>query len=121
MHPVVVIFLAVNFVLLLILLFQVRRLRRRTTELAEQVAHARTVALQSVDSAAFVAPRERLITIEILNPAELAATHSRYSGLAGAVAPNLLRKIVYEKAAEIMREQFKAQGVEAEVKVRVGP
>lgn len=113
--------LVVNIVALVVLLWHVRRLRRKNIELAATVAESTAKALQSVPTEpAFVVPKSRLITIEILNPSELAATQSRFSGFAGAVAPNLLRKIVYEKAAEIMREQLEAQGVQAEVAIRVG-
>ena len=120
MNVALVVLLALNLVVLLVLLMQTRRLRRRSADLAAQVEEARAAALQSVAAPAFVPPKGRLITIEILNPSELAATQSRFSGLAGAVAPNLLRKIVYEKAVDIMREQLRAQGVEAEVAIRVG-
>jgi hypothetical protein len=37
----------------------------------------------------------RLITIEILNPIELAGARGRWAGLAGSLAPGLTNRVVY--------------------------
>jgi hypothetical protein len=58
-----------------------------------------------------------LISIEILNPAALAARESRFAGVLGSVTPSLLRGIVYKRTADTLRTQLQEYGVEAEVKV----
>lgn len=65
--------------------------------------------------ATFTAGKRRVITIEILNPLELAATQSRFGGVAGALAPRALRRIVYEQAYSNIKEQMVEEGVVAEV------
>jgi hypothetical protein len=68
---------------------------------------------------AFAAGRNRLITVEILNPLELAGAHSRLAGLAGSVAPGPVRALVYEQAAKIAKVELAKQNVEADVQVYV--
>ncbi|TSD93451.1 hypothetical protein FOS14_23145 [Skermania sp. ID1734] len=120
MSVAIVVLLVLNVVVLLALLRQTRRIGQRNSELAEEVAASAVRAAKPMDiEPLFAGTRGRLITIEILNPVELARTQSRFSGVAGAVAPNLLRKVVYERAAQIMREQLLEQGVDAEVKIHV--
>lgn len=117
----ILVVLVLNLVVLLALLRYARGIRRRNAEMAELVA----VTTAEVGKPVAVEPlfkdaKERLITIEILNPAELAATHNKYSGVAGAVAPGLIRKIVYARTVQILREQLVAQGVQADVRIHVG-
>lgn len=57
-----------------------------------------------------------LISIEILNPVELAAKESAIAGPVGSLAPNLIRKIVYQRTAAMLREQLLEHGVRADVK-----
>lgn len=59
-----------------------------------------------------------LISIEILNPIELAAKESAIAGPVGSLAPNLIRKIVYQRTAAMLREQLLEHGVRADVKTR---
>ncbi|MDP9140097.1 MAG: hypothetical protein M3O62_04800 [Pseudomonadota bacterium] len=57
------------------------------------------------------------MSLEILNPVELAAKESSFAGPLGNIAPGLLRKIVYQRAAAIIREDLLKHGVQAEVKI----
>lgn len=57
------------------------------------------------------------VSIEILNPVELAAKESSFAGPLGNIAPGLLRKIVYQRAVAIIREDLLKHGVQAEVKI----
>jgi hypothetical protein len=59
------------------------------------------------------------IAIEILNPFELAARETRLAGAAARLAPRMIERIVYERAAGQIAQQMKEQGVEAEVTVYV--
>lgn len=66
--------------------------------------------LATVGSACFV-------SLEILNPVELAAKESSLAGPLGNIAPALLRRIVYQRAVAIIREDLLKHGVQAEVKI----
>jgi hypothetical protein len=59
----------------------------------------------------------RLISIEILNPVELAGTRGRVLGVAGSLAPGLTRRIVYDQVAKILRSQLGERQVVADVRV----
>ena len=59
----------------------------------------------------------RLISIEILNPIELAGTRGRLVGLAGTLAPGLTRRIVYDQTLRILKQQLVDQQVLADVRL----
>lgn len=61
-----------------------------------------------------------LITVEILNPMELAQRESRLAQAFGSLAPALIRRRVYDIVAQRLTEQIRAQGVEADIRVRHG-
>ena len=56
-----------------------------------------------------------VIEIRILNPFELAVKDTPLAGPAAKVAPRMIERIVYSRAAQQIAEQLKAQGVEAQV------
>ena len=116
MHIIV---LAGIAVLLAVLFAQTMKIRQQNAKLEAAVAPLRAEAVRSPDASA-LPERARFITIEILNPNELAASQNKLAPVAGAIAPTLLNQIVYAKAAGILREQLAGQGVEADVKIHVG-
>ncbi|TXI82945.1 MAG: hypothetical protein E6Q40_11765 [Cupriavidus sp.] len=59
-----------------------------------------------------------LLTIEILNPVELARKESWFAGAFGALTPALLRRIVYAKTLVIMQEQLLQFDVKADVQLQ---
>ena len=59
------------------------------------------------------------IAIEILNPFELAARETRFANAAAKLAPKMIERIVYERAAVMIAQQMAEQGVKAEVKTHV--
>lgn len=59
----------------------------------------------------------RLISIEILNPIELAGTRHRLLGLAGSLAPGLTRRVVYDQVLRIIKQQLDEQHVVADVRL----
>lgn len=73
---------------------------------------------QAVLSGARTVGRGRILTVEIVNPLEVAAANSWIGGFAGNFAPSLVTKIVYEKAAKIMQDELGNHGVEAVVEIR---
>ncbi len=66
--------------------------------------------------AAMRGPR-RLITIEILNPIELAGTRGRLAWLAGTLAPGITRRVVYDQTLKILKQQLETEQVVADVRV----
>jgi hypothetical protein len=69
------------------------------------------------DAAALLKNNGTLISIEILNPVELASQESPLAGPLGQVAPGLIRRLVYQRAAEMLRQQLGEHGVQAEVRI----
>ena len=59
------------------------------------------------------------IAIEILNPFELAAKETRLASAAAKLAPKMIERIVYERAAVMIAQQMADQGVVADVKTHV--
>jgi hypothetical protein len=59
----------------------------------------------------------RIITIEILNPIELAGTRGRLMGIAGSLAPGITRRIVYDQAIRNLRHQLVNERVVADVRL----
>jgi hypothetical protein len=59
----------------------------------------------------------RLITVEILNPIELAAARGRVAGIAGSVVPEVTRRIVYDRAAKILERDLAGYDVVADVHI----
>jgi len=57
-----------------------------------------------------------LISVEILNPVELASKESRFAAPLGAVAPSVIRRLVYERTASILQDELLKYGVQAEVR-----
>ena len=56
-----------------------------------------------------------LISIEILNSTELAVKESSFAGTLNSLAPGVVRRMVYRRTAEILREELAGRGVRAEV------
>lgn len=58
------------------------------------------------------------LVIDVLNPLALAREQSRYAGKLIAVAPELIRKRVYQIVASELQSELAGRGVEAEVTIR---
>ncbi len=62
--------------------------------------------------------RERqLLTVEILDPNEVAASRGRALGLVGALAPGIVRRVVYDRTRRTLIDELFAQGVRADVRL----
>jgi hypothetical protein len=59
----------------------------------------------------------QFISVEILNPIELATTRGRLLGLAGSFAPGFTRRLVYDQTVKELKRQLLAQHVVADVHV----
>lgn len=60
-------------------------------------------------------PSRPIITIEILNPLELASSQVRAASLVGSWKPETITKIVYNEAVKQISAQLAEEGVVAEV------
>lgn len=79
----------------------------------EQVA----AVLDRSPAPATVRGTRRIITIEVLNPIELAGTRGRLAGLAGAIVPGLTRRIVHDQVLTLLKQQLAEQQVVADVRL----
>jgi hypothetical protein len=61
----------------------------------------------------------RVITIEILNPIELAGSRGRWAGIAGSIAPGLINRVVYDQAIKLVRQQLAKHNVVADVRLHL--
>lgn len=61
----------------------------------------------------------RVITIEILNPIELAGTRGRLAGIAGSLAPGVAHRMVYDQAMKLVRRKLAQEKVVADVRLHV--
>jgi hypothetical protein len=59
----------------------------------------------------------RIISVEILNPLDLAGTRGRVVGIAGSFAPSITRRVVNEQAVKTLRRQLAEQHVVADVRL----
>jgi hypothetical protein len=110
----VIVLLATNLVSLGVLLHE-RVLRRALDEPAD-------APVQNAVAAAPPAPGaptrgRRFISIEILNPIELAGSRGRVLGIAGSIAPGFTRRLVYDQTVKILRRQLVERHVVADVRL----
>lgn len=63
---------------------------------------------------------KRIITVEILNPIELATAKTAFAKPLAGMSPGVINKLVYSQARDIIAKQLPDFGVKAEVKVRNG-
>jgi hypothetical protein len=103
----------VTLLVVVVLLVGLRQLQTRAVR-AEQLIGA-TEAMEL--DPAILETSGRIITVEILNPLEVAAKRVKLTSVVGSVAPSVIAKVVYEQTARIMRNQLSMQGVEAEVRI----
>lgn len=115
MHLIV---LAGIAVLLAVLVAQTMKIRQQNAKLEAAVAPLRAEAVRAPDAGVLPGP-SRFITIEILNPSELARAENRFAPMASAMAPRLVHQIVYARAVGELREKLAERGVEADVKLHV--
>lgn len=90
-----------------LLLFALVRLNRQLLALRAELDDAPPMAVEPASGAR--------IAIEILNTYELAARESPWAGAVAKLAPKMIERIVYAKAAEEVARQLEQQGVRAQV------
>ena len=59
----------------------------------------------------------RIVSLEILNPLELAGARGRVASIAGSLAPSLITRVVVDQAVKQLKRDLRAQGVVADVRL----
>lgn len=110
--------IALNLAALLILVWRFARLQRLSAALATAAAPLLPPAVQPQELEPLLTESKRmLISIEILNPMQLAAQQSWFASVFGNLSPALIRKIVNERTQKMLESQLKEYGVEADVRL----
>jgi hypothetical protein len=105
----VIVLVVTNLVTALVLVLRLRRMPAGADE-AEVFEAPRPPGVRERD--------RRLITIEVLNPLELAtARGGRIAGLAGSIAPGLTRRVVYDQVFKTLRRELDTMAVHADVRL----
>ena len=114
----VIFFLLLNLAVLGLLLFRFARLQGEVAALrARSQGLAGGEAELPEDLRRMAREGASLLSIRILNPMELAAQKHWVAGVAGRLTPGIVRRIVSQEAAKIVRQELPKYGVIAEVEV----
>ncbi|MES0872420.1 hypothetical protein [Sinimarinibacterium thermocellulolyticum] len=118
MHILLVAVLVALIASLLLLLRHMREQRRLLATLTrDQAALENAWNTLPAEAATLMNRRGMLISIEILNPMELASRESALAGPLGRIAPGLIQRLVYQRASEMLRKQLGEHGVQAKVRI----
>jgi hypothetical protein len=109
--------MAISVTLLLLWLRSHQQTQALLLEVAS-LASAKTVIPANLNNLV-MEHKKRVITVEILNPTELAIAKSKFAKHLMGLAPDTINKLVYKEAREILAQQLPTFGVNAEVKVHV--
>lgn len=110
--------IAANLALLAWLLWRDLRLRRALAAVQRQLDDWGAAGLAAQARSAVAAlGRPALISVEILNPLELAVRESPLARRFGSLAPELVRREVYKEIYQRLCVQLQEQGVVAEVRL----
>lgn len=98
-----------------------RLLRRDLDSSRSQLAQWNADGIGTLAATALTAlGRPTLISIEILNPMELAGKESSLARVFGSLTPELIRREVYRQFYQRLSLQLQEQGVVAEVRLHDG-
>jgi len=93
-------------------------LRLRPTPYAQPTDEAVRAALDAFTQRGTGPTKDRqFVSIEILNPIELAYARGRVLGIAGSFAPAFTRRLVYDQTVKTVRDELNQRGVVADVHV----
>ncbi len=122
MSIVLTVTLTIYLIVILFLLWRIRRVRSEINALKSR-AKALDPGLAGPPAdlkEVFSESASSLIAIEILNAMELASKESWFASIFGSLTPRLVRRKVYERASRIIRDQLADFGVQAEVRIHRG-
>ena len=113
--------IVVNFTALGLFVWRHFRLRRDLDTARKQLDQWGAAGLGTLASSVFSAlGRPSLISVEILNPMELAVRESPLAKTFGSLTPDLVRREVYKEIYKRLCVQLQDQGVVAEVRLHDG-
>lgn len=122
MNNITIALLAGNLILSLVLFLLWQRSAKQTKALV-----AETEALQQASNAipadldALLGEQgKKLITVEILNPIELATAKTVFAKPLAGMSPGAINTLVYKEARDIIAQQLPEFGVKAEVNIHNG-
>lgn len=90
-----------------------RTLKAQASEL-EAHLHLDTMRLSQV----YKRGKDRFVTIEILNPLEVAAAESQAARTVGGLTPAFITKLVYDRVKAEVEAKLAERGIEARVEIR---
>lgn len=90
----------------------VRRLGRELDALREKTGAHPVVTWSGADRSA-----DMYLTVQILNPIEVACANSRLARPISGVSPGLLRRQVYEQMSDELQEELAGHGIQAQIAV----
>ena len=113
--------IAANFATLGLFVWRHLSLRRELDAARQQLDQWGAAGLGNLASSVFAAlGRPSLISVEILNPMELAVKESPLAKAFGSLTPELVRREVYREIYKRLCVQLQDQGVVAEVRLHDG-
>lgn len=117
MLVLVVVLAVTNVVTLAALVVLYRYLDRPAHQPPDPVVAAALDSVPPAPSAPSPGGTRRIVSVEVLNPIELAGSRGRLAGLAGTLAPRLTRRIVHDQVLKILKQQLAEQHVVADVRL----
>lgn len=122
MTHIIIVLLGSNLLLTAVLLVMWKRSKQQTEALRLESA-----ALQAASNAIpadldklLGDQNKRVITVEILNPIELATAKTAFAKPLAGMSPGTINKLVYSEARDIIAQQLPEFGVKAEVNIHHG-
>lgn len=112
--------LGLNAIAVVVLIVIARYLRADFEALRERADTLDAAAKPSAELLRIAREGGRVLSVQILNPMELAAQKHWVAGAAGRLSPGIVRQIVYKEAARIIAQELPKYGVVAEVRIVEG-
>lgn len=121
MNIVITLFIFANMAVSVALLLLWQRSHQQTQALLLETAALATnnSVMPAKLSKLLMERNKRIITVEILNPTELAIAKTALAKPFVGIAPDTINTLVYKEARDIIADQLPSFGVNAEVKIHV--
>jgi hypothetical protein len=118
--PVLLTITVLNVLALALVAWRVSQLRSMAASLKKEMDDLAPAAVLAAPELGefFADAKSDVITVEILNPMQLAAKESWFADVFGSLTPALVRKTVLERTQQIMDKELRKYGVEAVVSIR---